>query len=102
MACLAELSVQGQTAGGFAIYAQRLGLWAGFITGWRGGRGIAQSLAAEGAIVAGGRITLMKLVESSLRTAILSCRSLLISDGPKPWPTLLQRSSTILGLSASL
>lgn len=52
MACLAELSVQGQTAGGFAIYAQeRLGPWAGFITGWNYWLAWAAGMGAEGIAV---------------------------------------------------
>jgi L-asparagine transporter-like permease len=49
MACLAELSVQGHTAGGFAIYAQeRLGPWAGFMTGWNYWLAWVAGMAAEG------------------------------------------------------
>lgn len=52
MACLAELSVQGQAAGGFAIYAQeRLGPWAGFITGWNYWLAWAAGMGAEGIAV---------------------------------------------------
>src|SRR5919198_1279422 len=52
MACLAELLVQGQTAGGFAIYAQkRLGPWAGFITGWNYWLAWAAGMGAEGIAV---------------------------------------------------
>jgi L-asparagine transporter-like permease len=52
MACLAEISVQGQTAGGFAIYAQeRLGPWAGFITGWNYWLAWAAGMGAEGIAV---------------------------------------------------
>jgi L-asparagine transporter-like permease len=52
MACLAELSVHGQTAGGFAIYAQeRLGPWAGFMTGWNYWLAWAAGMGAEGIAV---------------------------------------------------
>jgi AAT family amino acid transporter len=52
MACLAELSVQGQTAGGFAIYARdRLGPWAGFMTGWNYWLAWAAGMGAEGIAV---------------------------------------------------
>jgi AAT family amino acid transporter/GABA permease/histidine transporter len=52
MACLAELSVQGQAAGGFAIYAQeRLGPWAGFMTGWNYWLAWAAGMGAEGIAV---------------------------------------------------
>jgi len=52
MACLAELSVQGQTAGGFAIYAQqRLGPWAGFLTGWNYWLAWVAGMGAEGIAV---------------------------------------------------
>jgi AAT family amino acid transporter len=44
--------VQGQTAGGFAIYAQeRLGPWAGFITGWNYWLAWAAGMGAEGIAV---------------------------------------------------
>jgi L-asparagine transporter-like permease len=49
MACLSELTVQGQTAGGFAIYAQnRLGPWFGFMTGWNYWLAWVAGMAAEG------------------------------------------------------
>jgi L-asparagine transporter-like permease len=52
MSCLAELSVQGQTAGGFAIYAQRrLGPWVGFITGWNYWLAWVAGTAAEGVAI---------------------------------------------------
>lgn len=52
MACLAELTVQGQTAGGFAIIAQkRLGPWAGFMTGWNYWLAWAAGMGAEGIAV---------------------------------------------------
>jgi L-asparagine transporter-like permease len=52
MACLSELTVQGQTAGGFAIYAQnRLGPWFGFMTGWNYWLAWIAGSAAEGIAV---------------------------------------------------